>query len=391
MILNISLRFEHGNFSSALPTDTLSTTIAHQNQTSYVSSIVPTLDRTTSTKRYFRTLTGSPVISTRPAIAEELNQTWSSIKVKNDSRPVETSPQSWNVTHSWHNNSTTSIPFSAEVSKSISVQLASRKRSVRKATSVTVAPQIRSIRLREDVLETFLRDAIPSLCNEGDKPGTCRIKGTALHIPITTTRPADKLPVRMLPVKYPLKVLRLRKGCGAINDCDPEIGHECKPKIWSYEYPYTYKCECRDGIKRDSGSLLEQHRESCWTPCTPNPCLNGGICVPRADQTGRDFECRCVPPHTGTVCNNPRCDDIHCSLHGICSLVDGVINCDCYKFYSGSNCSVNATASITAAVAVTFSLTVFFLVLSWVWKRLTTRKRRDWWEHLNPNRKRKQM
>ena len=75
--------------------------------------------------------------------------------------------------------------------------------------------------------------------------------------------------------------------------------------------PATYNCTCSTGI---SGSDCE------ITPCTTNPCKNGGVCD--FDSSG-NFSCSCLEGYFGNTCEGFVCDPNPCENNGTCHVYQG--------------------------------------------------------------------
>ena len=77
--------------------------------------------------------------------------------------------------------------------------------------------------------------------------------------------------------------------------------------------------------------------DSCQDPCIPNPCHNGGTCLP---QDG-NFLCQCTMFYGGLLCSDPMCPAYHhyesngeclpcpCSIAGSAGLCNGTSQCVC--------------------------------------------------------------
>ena len=81
-------------------------------------------------------------------------------------------------------------------------------------------------------------------------------------------------------------------------------------------------------------------------PCTPNPCLNGGICNILSNT---QYACTCVNNFYGSNCqsNNP-CSSITCQNNGYCTVTaNGSPYCVCTSGFSGVFCQINSGAVIS--------------------------------------------
>ncbi|CAF1538304.1 unnamed protein product, partial [Didymodactylos carnosus] len=74
--------------------------------------------------------------------------------------------------------------------------------------------------------------------------------------------------------------------------------------------------------------------------CIPNPCLNGGQCVPNGVA---GFVCRCPEGFTGNRCEDRDvCNPNPCRNGGVCvSNGNGSYQCQCKTGYQGVNCDQN--------------------------------------------------
>ena len=71
--------------------------------------------------------------------------------------------------------------------------------------------------------------------------------------------------------------------------------------------------------------------------CTPNPCLNGGVCV--SNGYG-GFTCQCRPGFSGQRCEDQDgCASQPCQNRGVCvSSGGGAYVCQCRTGFEGINC-----------------------------------------------------
>ena len=73
----------------------------------------------------------------------------------------------------------------------------------------------------------------------------------------------------------------------------------------------------------------------CTNLCSPNPCQNGGSCVPGS---GPNYSCVCESGYSGTNCASSVCDPNPCQNGGSCNVVDGSARCDCVDGFTGDTC-----------------------------------------------------
>uniref|UniRef100_A0A1I8NLN3 Delta-like protein n=1 Tax=Stomoxys calcitrans TaxID=35570 RepID=A0A1I8NLN3_STOCA len=136
-------------------------------------------------------------------------------------------------------------------------------------------------------------------------------------------------------------------------DCETDIdecanspcrnGGECVDMIGKFN------CICPLGY---SGTLCEEANDHC----TPSPCLEG-----RCLNTPGSYYCHCPPGRAGKhceqirpLCNQPQCNDgcfanpiinssqnLPCSGHGTCEMVDVGTFCKCHTGYTGTFCEHN--------------------------------------------------
>ncbi len=71
--------------------------------------------------------------------------------------------------------------------------------------------------------------------------------------------------------------------------------------------------------------------------CTPNPCLNGGQCVPNGIG---GFTCQCPPSFSGQRCEDrDGCASQPCQNRGVCvDSGNGAYTCQCRTGFQGPNC-----------------------------------------------------
>ncbi len=113
----------------------------------------------------------------------------------------------------------------------------------------------------------------------------------------------------------------------------------------------SYQCTCRNGF---SGGHCEQD----FPDCIPNPCLNGGSCLERSNQSAYDlglipgqldysrasgFLCLCPPGLGGPTCGEAAssCNPNPCSNGGQCAPTPGGFKCICTPGYTGRTCDAD--------------------------------------------------
>ncbi|XP_035385759.1 protocadherin Fat 1a isoform X3 [Electrophorus electricus] len=89
-----------------------------------------------------------------------------------------------------------------------------------------------------------------------------------------------------------------------------------------------YFCKC-------SSLFMGSHCELPISPCSSNPCLYGGTCMPRADS----FYCQCRGQYSGQRCQlGPYCTENPCKNSGRCiDSLDGPV-CECEPGFQGDRC-----------------------------------------------------
>ncbi|GBO18584.1 hypothetical protein AVEN_258602-1 [Araneus ventricosus] len=75
-------------------------------------------------------------------------------------------------------------------------------------------------------------------------------------------------------------------------DCGPNQGCKWKTTGW---FNAEQICFCNPGYSEDNGKCVA-------TPCSSNPCKNGGNCT----HSGSSFTCKCVKPYTGKTCETSK-------------------------------------------------------------------------------------
>ncbi|XP_052694542.1 uncharacterized protein LOC128172873 isoform X2 [Crassostrea angulata] len=88
------------------------------------------------------------------------------------------------------------------------------------------------------------------------------------------------------------------------------------------------------------------------TPCSPNPCINGGTCDESNPPTGSKYVCTCPTGFSGDRCENSQtsnpCDSNTCQNGATCvadaTKTDGY-RCDCATGFTGDKCENIVTTS----------------------------------------------
>ncbi|XP_068169572.1 lactadherin-like isoform X2 [Antennarius striatus] len=99
-------------------------------------------------------------------------------------------------------------------------------------------------------------------------------------------------------------------------------------------------CICADGFGGDTCNLTETG------PCSPNPCLNDGLCEiiapTRRGDVFNEYICKCQPGFEGVHCqiNINDCAVQPCNNGGMCRDLDGDYSCQCPSPYVGKQCQL---------------------------------------------------
>ena len=89
----------------------------------------------------------------------------------------------------------------------------------------------------------------------------------------------------------------------------------------------TYVCACTDGFIGSNCQI---------TPCSVEPCQNEGVC----DISGSSYICICPDGYSGENCEITPCSVYPCINGGICSIDGSSFKCDCESGYSGDVCEI---------------------------------------------------
>ncbi|CAF3717646.1 unnamed protein product [Rotaria socialis] len=95
----------------------------------------------------------------------------------------------------------------------------------------------------------------------------------------------------------------------------------------------TIKCYCGNSQCQPATTTTVQPRN----PCSFNPCVNGGQCVP----IGQGFICNCPATFTGNRCEAPAptpCQPNPCQNGGICTPQGSSFTCMCLTGFNGFCC-----------------------------------------------------
>ncbi|XP_032817443.2 protein eyes shut homolog [Petromyzon marinus] len=97
----------------------------------------------------------------------------------------------------------------------------------------------------------------------------------------------------------------------------------------------AFRCRCRE-------PYAGPHCEAAAGACSPNPCGNGAICVPRTEGgAGSGYRCKCAEGFVGWNCSEAvgACNEQRCE-HGSCvDVTPSTFVCECHAGYMGPTCS----------------------------------------------------
>ncbi|CAF3580624.1 unnamed protein product [Rotaria socialis] len=102
----------------------------------------------------------------------------------------------------------------------------------------------------------------------------------------------------------------------------------------------TIKCYCGNSQCQPATTTTVQPRN----PCSFNPCVNGGQCVP----IGQGFICNCPATFTGNRCEAPAptpCQPNPCQNGGICTPQGSSFTCMCLTGFNGFCCENRITTT----------------------------------------------
>ena len=76
--------------------------------------------------------------------------------------------------------------------------------------------------------------------------------------------------------------------------------------------------------------------------CTPNPCTNGGMCIPDSTNHTR-YTCKCTSHFQGPTCEDDidMCRTNPCQNNGLCTNGVNTYTCKCAGGFSGKNCETD--------------------------------------------------
>lgn len=141
----------------------------------------------------------------------------------------------------------------------------------------------------------------------------------AVGVPRANATASGQLKSGRLEIVHYVERCRAEALCGFGGTCDEGAGG-------------TGDCSC--GITTSSSACAS-------TPCSPNPCQNGGSCV--AATAGHPV-CTCAGGYGGALCETacPSVDDVLCGGHGICAQTTG--GCHCEQGWKGADCGARILA-----------------------------------------------
>jgi hypothetical protein len=123
------------------------------------------------------------------------------------------------------------------------------------------------------------------------------------------------------------------------------LGHSANPSAVMAPY-YTYNPNVQLTSDDIQGIQAIYGAPRTTSPCTNNPCLNGGSCV----VSGNSYTCNCPTQWTGSNCgtavsqSNP-CTNNPCQNGGSCLINGNSYMCICTSQWTGNNCGTRVSQS----------------------------------------------
>ncbi|XP_030180031.1 EGF-like repeat and discoidin I-like domain-containing protein 3 isoform X1 [Lynx canadensis] len=137
--------------------------------------------------------------------------------------------------------------------------------------------------------------------------------------------------------------------------CDPnpcENGGVCLPGLSDN----SFSCECPDGFTDPNCSSVvevasDEEEPTSAGPCIPNPCHNGGTCEISEAYRGDTFigyVCKCPRGFNGIHCqhNINECEAEPCKNGGICTDLVANYSCECPGEFMGRNCQYKCSGPL---------------------------------------------